>query len=52
MQDVDGILNGTSPYINSITSGELIYIRNNWDRLSQNVKFYYNGMEVAPPWIQ
>lgn len=49
-KDVNGILNGTSPYSNTITSKELTYIYNNWDRFFNNVKFYNNGMEVLPPW--
>lgn len=52
MQDLEGILNGTSPYVGRITSGELRYIRDNWDRLSGNVKFYNNGKEVLPPWMK
>ena len=51
MQDIDGILNGTSQYMDRVTSGELIYIRDNWDRFSGNIKFYNNGKEVLPPWM-
>ncbi|MBQ3545208.1 MAG: PKD domain-containing protein [Lachnospiraceae bacterium] len=51
MQDVDGILNGTSKYMNKTTSGELRYIRDNWGRLSGNIKFYNNGEEVLSPWM-
>lgn len=51
MQDIDGILNGTSQYMNRTTSGELRYIRDNWDRLFGNIKFYNNGKEVSPPWM-
>lgn len=51
MQGIEGILNGTRPYMNRTTSGELIYIRDNWDRLSGNIKFYNNGEEVLPPWL-
>ena len=51
MQDIDGIMNGTSQYMNRTTSGELRYIRDNWDRLSGNIKFYSNGEEVLPPWM-
>ena len=51
IEDIDGILNGTSQYMNRTTSGELRYIRDNWDRLSGNIKFYSNGEEVLPPWM-
>ena len=51
MQDIDGILNGTSQYMNRTTSGELRHIHDNWDRLSGNIKFYSNGEEVLPPWM-
>lgn len=51
MQDIDDILNGTSQYMNRTTSGELRYIRDNWDRLFGNIKFYNNGKEVLPPWM-
>jgi YD repeat-containing protein len=49
MDDISGVLNGAS-YRNAITSYELNYIRDNWGRFSNNVKFYSNGMEVYPPW--
>ncbi|WP_301082543.1 hypothetical protein, partial [Thomasclavelia cocleata] len=52
MEDIQGILNGTSQYQNTVTAGELKYIYNNWHRLSNNVKFYGNGKEVLPPWME
>ncbi len=50
MKDVEGILNNTGKYKDTITAGELRYIRDNWYRFSDNVKFYYYEMEVTPPW--
>ena len=50
MDDLEGVLNGTS-YVNSVTSGELNYIHNNWNFFQENVHFYKNGVEVLPPWI-
>ena len=51
MDDIDGVLNGTGKYANSITAGELRYIQDNWSRLSGGVIFYFNGEEVLPPWM-
>ncbi len=50
MKDVEGILNNTGKYKDTITAGELRYIRDNWHRFAENVKFYYYEMEVIPPW--
>jgi hypothetical protein len=35
---------------NATTSRELIYIKNNWSRLSKTVIFYLNGSKVSAPW--
>ena len=51
MDDIDGVLNGTGKYANSITAGELRYIQDNWSQLSGGVIFYFNGEEVLPPWM-
>ena len=51
MQNIDGVLNGTYKP-NAITSTELNYIKNNWIRLKESVKFYLNDMEVKAPWIK
>ncbi len=50
MEDVKGILNNTGKYKDTITGGELRYIRDNLHRFAENVKFYYHEMEVIPPW--
>lgn len=52
MNDVENILNNTGPYANTITAGELRYIRDNWSRFDGFVKFYKDGSEVLPPWIK
>ncbi|SDJ62915.1 intein N-terminal splicing region/RHS repeat-associated core domain-containing protein, partial [Lachnospiraceae bacterium G41] len=53
MDNVDGILNGTAgDLMNTVTSKELVYIRNNWSRFSNNVKFYNFDIEVIAPWIR
>ena len=51
MEDVQGVLNYTGEYKNSVTAGELRYIYENWDRFCNNVKFYFNKKEVLPPWM-
>lgn len=52
MDDIDNLLDNTGPYTNSITAGELRYIRDNWFRFDGAVKFYNNGSEVLPPWMK
>jgi hypothetical protein len=51
MDDLANILNNMGPYAAKVTSGELRYIRDNWSRLSNAVKFYVDGKEVIPPWL-
>lgn len=34
----------------SHTTKEIKYIKNNWDRVKNNVKFYKDGKEVKEPW--
>ena len=51
MDDIQGILNNTGIYANKVTAGELRYIRDNWFRLDGSVKFYIDGKEIPPPWV-
>ena len=51
MLDIDGVLMGVGEYANRVTSDELRYIRDNWERLGNAVKFYRNGNEVIAPWL-
>lgn len=50
LEDIEGVLKGTGRYANTITGKELRYIRNNWDRLQNMIKFYVNDIEVKPIW--
>jgi len=50
LEDAQGVLAGTGKYGNSITALELRYIKTNWSRFHNIVKFLKNGVEVAPPW--
>lgn len=52
MDDIENILNNTGNYANTVTAGELRYIRDNWSRFDGSVKFYNNGEEVLPPWMK
>jgi len=49
---INGVLANTGKYANTVTAQELQYIMNNWNNLSNGVRFYSNGMEVAAPWIK
>ena len=44
--------NGEMTACNSVTAGELRYIRDNWSRFDGFVKFYKDGLEVLPPWMK
>ena len=52
VDDINGVLANTGKYANTVTAQELQYIMNNWNNLSNGVRFYSNGMEVAAPWIK
>jgi len=52
VDDIAGVLSNTGKYANTTTAQELRFIMENWNRFSNNVKFYNNGMEVAAPWIK
>ena len=49
MADIAGILANTGAYSNTVTAGELRYIRDNWSRFANNVKFYQNNIVVTAP---
>ena len=50
MSQINDILNNSGQYGNTITAQELRYIRDNWDRFKDFVKFYQEGTEVEAPW--
>jgi len=50
VKNLKGILKGTGEYAESTTSQELRYLRENWRRFKNNVKFYQDGAEVSAPW--
>ncbi len=52
MDDIDNILNNTGKYANTVTAGELRYIRDNWKRLKKGVKFYNEGKGVKATWMK
>lgn len=49
MNDINNVLNNKGQFANAITSQEIRYIRNNWHRFKNNVRFY-NKKEVNVPW--
>lgn len=50
MDDIPGVLAGTSRPT-ATTSLEICYIRDNWGRFSNIVKFFRDGIQVGPPWL-
>jgi hypothetical protein len=50
--DVDGALSVTGPHAHSVTSQELRYIRDNWQRFQKIVTFEKEGQVISPPWIK
>lgn len=50
MEDLEGALSGTGKWANKVTSSELRYIRQNWSKFQNMVRFYDQGSEVPPPW--
>lgn len=51
VKDIDGTFKNTGEYANTVTSKELRYIRDNWERLEDNIKFYQNNKQVKElPW--
>jgi hypothetical protein len=52
MEDLPGVLSGTGPHANAITSIEIRHIQANWSRLEKSVRFYNGGTEVPAPWTK
>ncbi|MCL2017095.1 MAG: hypothetical protein FWG68_12705 [Defluviitaleaceae bacterium] len=52
MEDIENILNNAGTFAECTTSHELRHIHQNWNKLSNTVKFYKNEKEVQPPWIK
>jgi hypothetical protein len=50
IENMDDLLAGRGPYANKITSKELRYLRDNWDRFEGSVVFYRNNRVVPAPW--
>lgn len=50
VSDLQNVLAGTGKYANNVTSQELRYIMENWDRFKDVVTFCINEMEVVAPW--
>lgn len=49
--DIEGILQKTGTYSDTVTATELRYLRENWTRFRNNVTFYNNGKGACTPWI-
>jgi hypothetical protein len=50
VSDLDNVLKGTGQFADTITSQELRYIKDNWDRFKDVVTFCKDGVEVVVPW--
>jgi RHS repeat-associated protein len=50
VKDLPGLLRGTGPWADAVTSQELRYLRDNWKRFKDNVTFYRDMNKVPPPW--
>jgi len=50
MQDIPNILKNIGEFADTVTSHELRYIRDNWSRLKNTIRFYKYEREVEPPW--
>jgi RHS repeat-associated protein len=50
IDDVPGILDGTSPYASNPTSAELRYVYQNRARLEPKIDFFKNHQKVPAPW--
>ena len=51
VKNLDGVLQNSGQYADSVTAVELRYIRDNWPRFKDSVKFYIHGQEVKAPWL-
>jgi hypothetical protein len=50
VSELDNVIKGTGQFSDNITSQELRYIKDNWDRFEDVVTFCKDGVEVAAPW--
>jgi hypothetical protein len=50
MANLQGVLNNTGEWSDTVTANELRYIRNNWEKLQGSIVFYMNDREVVAPW--
>ena len=50
VEDLQGVLNGTGEYANTVTGAELRYLEANWARFEANVTFFENGVPIGVPW--
>jgi hypothetical protein len=51
LHDVQGVLNNTGTFANTVTGTELRYIMENWSKFNENVIFYVHGNVVKAPWL-
>ena len=47
---INQALQSAGEFGDTVTSRELQYIEQNWQRLKTGIKFYRNGKEVVAPW--
>lgn len=50
VSELDNVIKGIGQFSDNITSQELRYIKDNWDRFEDVVTFCKDGVEVAAPW--
>jgi hypothetical protein len=50
MEDIEGVLAGTSRHAGKVTGTELRYLRDHWKRFQKTVTFYRDDVPVEPPW--
>lgn len=50
MNDLENLLINKGDFANTVTSQEIRYLQNHWNRFQENVRFYVNGRRVDAPW--
>ena len=50
VEDLEGVLNNTGEWADTVTGSELRYLQANWAEFEANVTFYENGVPVGVPW--
>lgn len=50
MSELDNVLKDTGQFANKITSQELRYIKEIWDKFKDVITFWKEGMEVVALW--